>query len=102
MTKVEVVARASEEEKHQIDTEGLCVYGDRVFTCADDGKVKVRRLLLDILFHFGCCRVTLLLPIFCLFDLLCSLQYKLNTLPVCFILVLYTLSRWVTFTWYIS
>lgn len=54
MTKVEVVARASEEEQHQIDTEGVCVHGDRVFTCADDGKVKVRRLLLYSLSHLGC------------------------------------------------
>ncbi|KAK4315218.1 hypothetical protein Pmani_013546 [Petrolisthes manimaculis] len=41
MTKLEVVSRVTEEEQHKVDTEGLCVYGDRVFTCADDGKVKV-------------------------------------------------------------
>ncbi|XP_045117070.1 F-box/WD repeat-containing protein 7-like [Portunus trituberculatus] len=41
MTKMEVVARASEEQQHTADGAAVCVDGDRVYVGAEDGKLKV-------------------------------------------------------------
>ncbi|KAK8732164.1 hypothetical protein OTU49_007218 [Cherax quadricarinatus] len=41
MTKLEVVATVSDDQKHQSDANSVCLHGEKVFTCADDGKVKV-------------------------------------------------------------
>lgn len=41
MTKVEVVARASEEQQLQADGAAVCVDGERVYVAAEDGKLKV-------------------------------------------------------------
>ena len=42
MVKFEVVKVSSDEEKHTTDVSCVAVYGDKVFTGCDDGKVKVR------------------------------------------------------------
>ncbi|KAK8378345.1 hypothetical protein O3P69_011086 [Scylla paramamosain] len=41
MTKMEVVARASEEQQHTADGAAVCVEEDRVYVGAEDGKLKV-------------------------------------------------------------
>ncbi|XP_068203001.1 myosin heavy chain kinase C isoform X2 [Palaemon carinicauda] len=41
MSKLEMVKQSPDEEKHTADAEGIRVEGDKVFSCGDDGKVKV-------------------------------------------------------------
>lgn len=39
---IKQVAEASKESQHSADLEHILLHGDRVYTCADDGMVKVR------------------------------------------------------------
>ncbi|XP_076044054.1 uncharacterized protein LOC143027051 [Oratosquilla oratoria] len=39
--KFELVNRASEEEQHVSDIECILIHGDKIFSCSDDGKVKI-------------------------------------------------------------
>ncbi|XP_066962403.1 F-box/WD repeat-containing protein sel-10 isoform X2 [Macrobrachium rosenbergii] len=41
MSKLEMVLQSPDEEKHTADAESVRVHGDKVFSCGDDGKVKV-------------------------------------------------------------
>ncbi|XP_064085776.1 F-box/WD repeat-containing protein sel-10-like isoform X2 [Macrobrachium nipponense] len=55
MSKLEMVLQCPDEEKHAADAESVRVHGDKVFSCGDDGKVKVfdrnLKLIKDLAAH---------------------------------------------------